>query len=125
MNQKGISLIEILIAGAILTTVVVAFVSLSQQATKGVTITGDRSALVRTLSVIQDEVMREMPFLPPQRLGTVNEGQIANFDWNNTDLTGVGIRCYDRFGGRRESCDGFETNNALYYRLKFLLLFSL
>jgi len=111
---RGVTLIEVVVALVILGIVMLAFMQFQTGTSKMVRMTTDQAAFTRAMSAIERDVMRDVPFLPPQDEDDVDPNTKA---FDNPDKSEM--RCYDRTGGRAPSCENFDKSQVLYFRASY------
>lgn len=112
--EKGLSIIEVIVAMAILSGLVYAFMLFQSMTTRTVKLVTDSSDLSRALVVIERSVMEDMVFIPPQIQDDPAEDSPIF-----SDAEKAGLRCYDKSGNQLDTCTGFETDNGIAFRARF------
>lgn len=113
-GKKGLSLIEVMVAMAILSGLIYAFMMFQSMTVRTVKIATDASDLSRALVVIERNVMEDMSFLPPQPSDDPTEDSPIFADGDR-----AGLRCYDKAGNLLDTCESFETDNGIAFRARF------
>jgi len=112
--RSGLSLMEVIVGMALLGMVMTAVVMFQSQTTKLTRINLDFAALTRALATIERDIMREMPFIPPQAQDDPQKDSIIFQDPNR-----AGLACYDHTGARLPDCNHFENNRLAFARVQF------
>ncbi len=119
MNKKGITLIEVLIASAILSVALVAYMLFSNFVLKSTKRTIESSSMLKALSAIEKNILNDTPFLPPQD-GLEDSGGVAGFeDSSGTVRAFVSERCYDTTGTVLANCTSFASDVGKAFRVEF------
>lgn len=99
---------------SILALLAVLLAQFAKQTSRGVKMVADISSLARSLSSIERDIMKDMPYLPPQEVDSdVTDSPIF------ADAEKAGLRCYDRNGVPAPDCTDFETSAVLNFRVRF------
>ena len=128
MNSRGVSLIETIVAGAILAIASFGMMYLFDSVRKSLRRVSETSAFTRALSAIERDVMRDMVYIPPQ---DGNETLTENAAFESPVPVGspagtlpvrrayVTERCYDASGVRIADCTNFATDATKAYWAQF------
>jgi len=128
MNRRGVTLIEALIAGALLTIAAVGMTFLFSASRKSLRRVTETSAFTRALAAIEKDVMRDMVFIPPQD-GDETLTEHAAFETPVPVGSPAGTlpaprayvseRCYDPNGVPVGNCTNFLTDGNKAYWAQF------
>jgi len=128
MNRRGVTLIEALIAGTLLTIAALGVTFLFSASRRSLRRVTETSAFTRALAAVEKDVMRDMVYIPPQ------EGDEALTEHEAFEIpvpTGspagtlptlriyVAERCYDQNGVSISDCTNFLTDTSKAYRAEF------
>ena len=122
-RQRGVTLLEMLVALAIFSVIVIALMQMQRQLSKGTQVALDINAIGRALYLVQDDIIKNDRYLPPQEFPAAAspiDAQTLDPFLDNANISS--IKCYSQVGlavDPTNATPDCRNNPVTYFRITY------